>query len=180
METGPKELKNTDGIFDEQVGIGASKECKWKYGGYYIAIAIKEFFFGKTKPKPKQGHDTFTSVAETIVANFNDSDRIQESLLKSTKELLHQQRMLEDTHARRRLERWATRVIAWYLIIVLIVVVLNSIISAIANIEGGFISGGIMAAILTTTTVNIIGLGLIILKGHFPNNQKKDIEEKDK
>ena len=178
METRPEELKNTDGIFDEQVGTGTSKECKWRYGGYYIAIAIKEFFCGKTRPK--RGHDTFTSVAETIVANFSESGDIQEGLLKSTKELLHQQRMLEDTHARRRLERWATRVIAWYLIIVLIVVVLNSIVSAVADIEGGFISGGIMAAILTTTTVNIIGLGLIVLKGHFPNNQKRSVEEKDK
>lgn len=177
METGSDKLKSTDGIFDEQVGTGTSKECKWKYSGYHIAIAVKEFFCGKTRPK--RGHDTFTSVAETIVANFSDGGEIQESLLKSTKELLRQQRMLEDTHARRRLERWATRVIAWYLIIVLIVVILNSIISAVADIEGGFISGGIMAAILTTTTVNIIGLGLIVLKGHFPNNQKKDIEEKD-
>lgn len=178
MEARPDEINNTDGIFDQQVGTDTSKESKWRYGGYYIGIAIKEFFCGKTKPK--RGHDTFTSVAETIVANFSDGGSIQEDLLKSTKELLHQQRMLEDTHARRRLERWATRVIAWYLIIVLAVVLLNSIISALSDIEGGFISGGIMAAILTTTTVNIIGLGLIVLKGHFPNNQKKGIEEKDK
>lgn len=176
METGSEKLKDTDGTFEEEVGTGQS--CKWRYGGYYIAIFVKEFFCGKTKPK--QGHDTFTSVAEALVVNLSDGDKIQDSLLKSTKELLHQQRMLEDTHARRRLERWATRVIAWYLIIVFIVVILNGIISAAADIKDGFISGGIMAAILTTTTVNIIGLGLIVLKGHFPNNQKKDIEEKDK
>lgn len=31
----------------------------------------------------------------------------------------------------------------------------------------------IMIAILTTTTANIIGLGLIVLRGHFLANDKK-------
>ena len=165
---------NVNTSFNEEVG--AKEDFNWRYGGHHIAILIKEFFCGRTMPR--RGHDTFTSVAETLVANFGDRDNINENILKSTKELLRQQRMLEDTHARRRLERWATRVISWYLIIVLILVVADSTISALFDIDGGFITGGIMAAILTTTTINIIGLGLIVLRGHFPkSNTDEDVKK---
>ena len=33
----------------------------------------------------------------------------------------------------------------------------------------GFITDTVMTVILSTTTINIIGLGVIVLKGHFPN-----------
>lgn len=40
-----------------------------------------------------------------------------------------------------------------------------------------------MIAVLTTTTVNVIGLGLIVLRGHFLANdnerEEKDKEEKE-
>jgi len=36
----------------------------------------------------------------------------------------------------------------------------------------------VMIAILTTTTVNIIGLGLIVLRGHFLANETTKDEEK--
>ena len=37
-----------------------------------------------------------------------------------------------------------------------------------------------MIAILTTTTVNIIGLGLIVLRGHFLANDPSNNMEEDK
>ena len=43
--------------------------------------------------------------------------------------------------------------------------------------DHGFISDTVMTVILSTTTINIIGLGVIFLRGHFPTG--KD-DEKDK
>lgn len=169
MDKGSGINNNTNELFARKVGK-SDKDFSWKYAGYITFVAIKEFFTGKTRPK--RGHDTFTGTAEALVANLN-GENISNELLQSTKELLRQQRMLEDTHARRRLERWATRVISWYLIIVLILVILNGVISVKYDIDGGFISAGIMTVILTTTTINIIGLGLIVLKGHFHPKEKE-------
>ena len=38
----------------------------------------------------------------------------------------------------------------------------------------GFITDTVMTVILSTTTINIIGLGVIVLKGHFPNYIHED------
>jgi hypothetical protein len=80
-------------------------------------------------------------------------------------------RIIENTNARKRLEKWATRIIVIYLFVVLLVVVFNSL----KIIE---ISDSVMITILSTTTVNIIGLGLIVLRGHFYT--KEDIEKAKK
>lgn len=97
---------------------------------------------------------------------------------------MKQQRMLEDTRARRRLERWATKAIAYYLVCVFLLIVVNGVVLILNPIETteiigssgvlvkrGFISDSIMTVILTTTTINIIGLGVIVLKGHFDKNK---------
>lgn len=87
--------------------------------------------------------------------------------------------MVENTKARRRLEKWSLRVIAWYLMIVLVIVVL-----CYTNIKWLHIleiPWKIMVAVLTTTTVNIIGLGLIVLRGHFlANNVSNNMDDEDK
>ena len=82
-------------------------------------------------------------------------------------------RVHENTKARRRLEKWASKVIGWYLIIVLLVVLANYC----STLPFGFtlcIPDNVICLILTTTTVNIIGLGLIVLRGHFPNKDNKE------
>ena len=40
-------------------------------------------------------------------------------------------------------------------------------------VNRGFISDSIMTVILSTTTINIVGLGFIVLKGHFPQEKEK-------
>lgn len=155
--------------FDDVVDTNQPQSTKWKYGGYNLYVAVREFFFGKRQQT--KGHDTFTDVAETIILQEANAE-----MLDISRKLLEQQRILENTHARRRLERWATRVISWYLIVVLILVVFNGLTAMLSGKEQGFISSGIMAAILSTTTINIIGLGLIVLRGHFPQKEH-DSEE---
>lgn len=88
-------------------------------------------------------------------------------------------RVVENTSARQRLEKWSLRVIVWYLIIVCFIVF-----ATYFNITERpllKIPNPIMIAILTTTTANIIGLGLIVLRGHFlakeNNDERKDISK---
>lgn len=83
--------------------------------------------------------------------------------------------MVENTRARRRLEKWSLRVIAWYLIAVFFIVCLCYTNIRWLNIIS--IPHEIMIAVLTTTTINIIGLGLIVLRGHFlANDSLNNIE----
>jgi len=142
---------------------------RWRYGIHDLFFIVKEFFTGRTRPKRR--HDTFSDVAESLVAQIEENNT---EAINASKLLLEQQRMIEDTRARRRLEKWATRVISWYLILVFALVVGNGVVSMLAHNHIEFITGGIMAAILTTTTINVIGLGLIVLRGHFPNKNDKN------
>lgn len=110
-----------------------------------------------------------------LLLEMGDDDEETSSLIvKYTK--LH--RVHENTKARRRLEKWASMVIVTYLIVVLFIVLLNYI-----SIDYGDcwmnkvtmeIPDKIMFTILSTTTINIIGLGLIVLRGHFPNKDNKE------
>lgn len=158
----------------------------WKrHGGYKIRVFIKEFFCYKSrviKVKDLNLEDTVKNLLESTIGDPT------KDILDKCKELLQHQRMLEDTRARRRLEKWATRVISWYLILVCIVLIINGVSSAfiryfclqrgVAELKDvGFISDTIMIAILSTTTVNIIGLGLIVLQGHFPHKNKPKAED---
>lgn len=154
-------------LFDSAT-LGEDK-FDWHYGFYFIKIRVKEFFCGRQKQK--RGHDRFTDAAESLIAAIgNDCDN--EEVLKASERLLEQQRILENTQARRRLERWATRLISFYLVAVFLLVIANGIVELAIGSGHSLISSGIMGAILTTTTINIIGLGLIVLKGHFHSPNK--------
>lgn len=87
-----------------------------------------------------------------------------------------QQRIMDDTKARRRLERWARNTIVAYLAAVFLLVIMNGawIIWNDVFTDHGFISDTAMTVILSTTTINIIGLEVIVLKGHFPNYNHND------
>lgn len=137
-----------------------------RYGLHDVTTIVREFIFGQKHIH--NNSDVFVDTAQTIVMQ----DEVSPEIIEASKHLLEQQRMLEDTMARRRLEKWATKVISWYLIIVCILVITNGLFS-LHNGKESFITGGIMIVILTTTTINVIGLGLIVLRGHFPQNKDK-------
>lgn len=89
-----------------------------------------------------------------------------------------------NSSARQRLEAWACKTIIIYLVCVLLLVILNGVSRLIwpeIFTEQGFISDNVMYVILSTTTVNIIGLGVIVLKGHFPqgHDTKGDTKKQD-
>lgn len=151
------------------------------HAGYYIPHMIKCFF---SKPGRKEKREL--NVLDQVQILIESSDT-HENILKC-RELTHLHRIIENTKARRRLERWSLRVIAVYLFVVLLIIAScytqwedKPIFYTIHSV----IPPNIMIAILTTTTANIIGLGLIVLRGHFLSKESvSDIistskEEKD-
>lgn len=116
----------------------------------------------------RKKEEFFITSAQELIAN-NTSDSF---FIDSSRKLLVQQRIQDDTKARRRLEKWARNTIIVYLFIVFALVILNGLSQIIWNEyfkEHGFITDTVMTVILSTTTINIIGLGVIVLRGHFPN-----------
>lgn len=134
---------------------------------------ISNFFTEQFKIKEPTYSEGTKLDMESVVASLLSSTPGEPSkeILEKCSQLLAQQRTLEDTRARRRLEKWATRVISWYLIVVCALILLNG--GSFIFFFAGFITDQIMAVILSTTTVNIIGLGLIVLKGHFRIQKNK-------
>lgn len=141
------------------------------HGGFFFKLSVKKFFYGTSVSKDLNLLDKVS-----LLLDVGDSDEI----IQKCKEFVNLHRIHENTKARRRLEKWASRVIVLYLLIVLCLVVFNYIKTTawkFMNIENT-----VMITILSTTTVNIIGLGLIILRGHFLNkdnsNEFRDSKKK--
>lgn len=177
-----------DNSFDSIVNTASSEEPRtnhnsssfqmpmWvKHGGFFLVINIWRFFFGPSKIKiPKQKDSRFKFVAEQLISTLPANAK---PIITATSEkLLSQHRTIENTEARRRLEKWACRTIIIYHISVFALVILNGISRVLwpqIFKDSGFISDTVMNVILSTTTVNIIGLGVIVLKGHFPKEEKE-------
>lgn len=117
-----------------------------------------------------------------VVRRLLEDFEHEESISKS-RSVVHLHRIIENTHARRRLERWSLRVIRDYLLIVLGIIICTYARIPFLKLPFLEIPDNIMVAILTTTTANIIGLGLIVLRGHFLAKKKdkpnKSTAEKD-
>lgn len=148
---------------------------KWlSYGGYNLKLIIKKFLKGPIK----ESEDL--NFVEKL-ALLLEPGNLNDSVLQKSKDLTKLHRIHENTKARRRLEKWASRVIVLYLLIVLLLVLSNYISIyysdwlSFMNKVSMDIPDGVMITILSTTTVNIIGLGLIVLRGHFLN--KDDLKE---
>ena len=162
-------MKGTDtGIFSTDAA-----RVRWYHYlihlGYYIPHWVGFFFNRPFKPEKKRDLDILDKVSTLL-----DSDTTEQNLAYCN-ELIRLHRIVENTRARRRLEKWSLRVIATYLITVLCIVLCNYV-SARHNLFGLCfdIPPTIMITILSTTTVNIIGLGLIVLRGHFLANDKSN------
>lgn len=150
--------------------FGGKKPIRWFHYfihlGYYIPYWIKFFFSEPFKEKKKD-----LNILDTVQALL-ESETTDENIKKS-KELTHLHRIIENTKARKRLEKWSLRVIAAYLIIVLFIVLISYVTIPYVNSYITIsIPDSIMITILSTTTINIIGLGLIVLRGHFLANEK--------
>lgn len=88
-------------------------------------------------------------------------------------------RIVENTRARRRLERWVTRLIVLYLLVVFLLLATNSLHSWLETKGLPFIymDEKIIIALLTTTTINIVALGIILVRGLFHEDEDKDVRK---
>lgn len=88
-------------------------------------------------------------------------------------------RIVENTRARRRLEKWITILIALYLLGVFAIVVSVAIFnddSFLAETLFRFkLSDAVMITLLSTTTVNIVALGIILTKGLYNEKESNDL-----
>lgn len=159
--------------FDQIVGTETPPiPHKRGFGGFRKWL-IRLLSKGITELEKKNNPESFINTAQDLIAN-NTLDKF---ILDTSRKLLVQQRIMDDTKARRRLERWARNTILSYLIIVFILVLLNGVSQIIwpdIFCQHGFITDTVMTVILSTTTVNIIGLGVIVLRGHFPSYGSED------
>lgn len=162
---------SADNLFDKEEKEG-EKNLAARHFGFYVIDAVKRFFSSPYK-KEKRELNVLDSIQTLLESEPTDEN------INKCQELSKLHRMVENTKARRRLEKWSLRVIAWYLMIVLVVVFLSYTKIKWLNIL--HIEPQIMIAVLTTTTVNIIGLGLIVLRGHFlANDASNSMEDEDK
>lgn len=109
----------------------------------------------------------FLSTCATLIQGCRNSKDSPELIRK----LLEMHRIEQNTKARRRLERWVTRLIVIYLLVVLGVFLFYAVGSNLyfKGVKIGIeISDAVMVTILSTTTVNIIGLAIILVRGLFP------------
>lgn len=168
-------IQDFDGIVSSaQPTRSDSTDISWKrYGIYKATVTARDFCFGK--PKTKKRYSRFQATAETLISTLPED--ANPFLVETSERLLNLHRTIENTEARRRLEKWARNTIILYLICVFILVIANGasrIIWPSIFKEAGFISDFVMNVILSTTTINIIGLGVLVLKGHFPQKENKD------
>lgn len=168
----------------QSLSSSSSSENRWYeyilHLGYYIPHMIKCFF---SAPGRKERRElNVLDQVQILIESSTTHENIQKC-----QELTQLHRIIENTKARRRLEKWSLRVIAVYLFIVLLIVM--SCYTSWGNtpllyVIKSDIPSNIMIAILTTTTANIIGLGLIVLRGHFLAKESmtegKSISENEK
>lgn len=172
-------MSNPTNPFDQAVASPSSSNkfvFLLKHGGYSLILFLWEYFTGPRKPNPPKSKDSqFKFIAERLISTLPDNP--DQLTVDTTKQLLEQHRTIENTQARRRLERWACWAIVIYLACVFLLLIFNGVSRVlwptIFTADKPLFSDNVLYVILSTTTVNILGLGFIVLKGHFPQKEDK-------
>lgn len=148
---------NLSDIFDSTFFDEKKDYIPWTHGAYKIYFNVKRFFCSTSTKKDLNILEQVESLLSSVPSEPSSD------IIDKCHHFIKLHRIIENTNARKRLEKWATRVIVCYLFLVLILVILNSL-KVYDLLE---VSDAVVITILSTTTVNIIGLGLIVLRGHF-------------
>lgn len=142
-----------NGKWLDDVG-GDGSRFQWRYGAHDLCVIVREFFAGERRERFDDSKFESSFVPD------------KESDAKTIVRLLKAQDAINGTFARRRLERWVTRVIVTYLAMVFVLIVAHGVVVCLVD-EGGLFSDLILVTILSTTTVNVLGMAYIVLKGRF-------------
>lgn len=149
-------------------------DIPWKKHLFYkIYFNVRRLFCSPNKSLRAKDELDLVDHVNLLLQGGDSSD--PETINKCA-QFLNLNRHLENTAARKRLEKWAKRVISTYLLVVLLIVVFQACSISNPNFEWLVVfqlDKTVLITLLTTTTVNIIGLGLIVLRGHFPSDDKK-------
>lgn len=71
-----------------------------------------------------------------------------------------------DIEDRKWLAKWSACIVTIWLVVVITILVTN-------NYYSLYLSDAVLITLLGTTTLNILGLSFIVLRGHFSSSQKK-------
>lgn len=151
------EDNQNDPVFGKKIRNNTPNEVNGEYAFILFGITI----FRKKLKRKRPDLDPLEIVRQ-LLDDFEHTESIEKS-----KSIASLHRIIENTHARRRLEKWALKVIVTYLVLVLLIVITTYTSIDFIGLPWFHFDNQIMIAILTTTTANIIGLGLIVLRGHF-------------
>ena len=135
----------------------------WKCFGFKIWYNIIYIFKNPFK-KPKRELNLLEQVE--VLINTGDSGDV----IDYCERYIYLHRIIENTRARRRLERWVTRLVSTYLLIVFALIVTSYILK-------WDLALGVIITILSTTTVNIVALGYILVRGLFHENENEDAKK---
>jgi len=145
----------------------------WKYFFFKIWFNVKRLFLNPFKERKPELR--LLEQVDILINESEDSDKVTGTCEKYI--ALH--RIVENTKARGRLEKWITKLIAYYLFAVFAVVVLAALSHEKSPL--GFelfkLSDTVMITILSATAVNIVALGIILVRGLFHENESHDLSK---
>lgn len=101
--------------------------------------------------------------ATSFTPEGNDIDKKEIDVQEQISKDLINQRYLSDTRDRKWLAEWATTVVSIWLFFVLIIILSNH-----SHIH---LSDSVLNVLLGTTTLNVLGLSFIVLRGHFNSSK---------
>lgn len=122
------------------------------------------FLFKNPIKKPKRELNLLEQVE--VLINTGEANIVIEYCEK----YIYLHRIVENTRARRRLERWITRLISIYLLMVLTLITASYIFMWNLHL-------GVIITILSSTTINIVALGYILVRGLFHEHEENDIKK---
>lgn len=162
--TSPKHTNNSEiDLPSLPISKSAEEKIPWKCLMFKIWYNITFLFKNPTK-KPKRELNLLEQVE--VLINTGEANIVIEYCEK----YIYLHRIVENTRARRRLERWITRLISYYLLIVLILITTSYILMWNLHL-------GVIITILSTTTINIVALGYILVRGLFHEHEENDIKK---
>ena len=139
------------------------KVIPWKTNGAYKVWFNFARFFRNPYPKEKRELDLL-DVVDLLISTGDPAN-----VADSCKQYVDLHRIVENTRARRRLEKWVTRLISSYLFCVFAFIV-------VSYACGWEMGGSVIVTLLSTTTINIVALGLILVRGLFHQRDDRDLE----
>ena len=159
-------------MLTEQASEQGDKVIPWSHFIYKIWWNFRRLFSNPFKEKRKE-----LRLLDQVGILISEGDANQVADVCEKYISLH--RIVENTKARTRLEKWITRLIVGYLLVVGFILVLDAIKGWLKAKDYIYVEleTSVLVALLTTTTINIVALGIILVRGLFHEHETKDLKQ---